>query len=94
MLRKISILGSLSFVSLALVSLPVYSQTNQAGTQSVYIQGDNNEVNQIINQYYFNNPGKGAIRRREPANKLNNNARNSPNRQWGNNRGVGRQGKK
>jgi hypothetical protein len=72
MLSKIVILTGLSVATLGLTNLAADSQTVQQGTQDAYIQGDDNEVNQIINQYYFNNPGKGVIKRKESVTEPNN----------------------
>ena len=100
MLGKVGILTGLSVAALGLTSFPADSQTLQQGTQDAYIDGDNNEVNQTINQYYFINPGKGAIRRKESVIEPNNSLPNSSsdnvrprkysNREWGRGRGLQR----
>lgn len=104
MLIKAGIFIGVSAASIALTSFPAYSQTVQQGTQDASIQGNNNEINQIINQYYFENPGKGAIERAEPVTESNNHQqpsthnndrqRNSNNREWGQNQGEQRRNSK
>jgi hypothetical protein len=79
MLSKVAIFTGLSVVASSLISLPADSQTVQEGTQDAFIQGDNNQINQTINQFNFNNPGKGAIKRREPVTELNTSQENSTN---------------
>jgi hypothetical protein len=93
MLSQTGIFTILTVANLALISFPANSQTiQQEGNQDAYIQGNDNEINQTINQYYLNNPGKGVIKRREPQtetsnwqNPSNNNSQpnNSNNREWG-----------
>ena len=99
MLIKTGIFISASTASIALTSFSAYSQIIQQGTQDASIQGNNNEINQIINQYYLDNPGKGAIKRAEPLTESNNHQhsthnnvqqRNSNNREWGQNQGEQR----
>jgi beta-xylosidase len=79
MLSKIAICTVLSFAALGVNCLKADSQTVQQGTQDASIQGDNNEINQTINQFNFNNPGKGAIKRKEPVTDLTNSQPNSTN---------------
>jgi hypothetical protein len=79
MLSKSAIFTSLSVAVLGLIILPANSQTVQQGTQDASIQGDNNEINQTINQFNFNNPGKGAIKRKDPVTDLNNSQQPSNN---------------
>lgn len=79
MLNKITIFTGLSVAVLALTIPPADSQTLQQGTQDASIQGDNNEINQTINQFTFNNPGKGAIKRKQPVTELNNSQQPSTN---------------
>lgn len=94
MFTKTGIFTIISVVTLALISFPADSQTiQQEGNQDAYIQGNDNELNQTINQYYFNNPGKGVIKRKEPLTEPNNSQNSSEhnnaqpnnpnNREWG-----------
>ena len=93
MLSQTGIFTFVSVAALALIGFPANSQTLQQGTQDAYIQGNENEINQTINQYYFKNPGKGAINRKEHTTEpnksdqssVNNNKRqqNSNNSEWG-----------
>ncbi len=105
---KTAIFGFVSVATLSLTTFPALANraTNQMGSQDVYINGDNNEVNQTINQYILNNPGKGSVQRREPTNHSvrgyerdrvpsNNNYRSEDNKSdWGQMRGGGRGHKK
>lgn len=96
MFSKIVIFTCLSTATLGFTSFSAQAETVQQGTQDANIQGDNNEVNQTINQYYFKNPGKGAIKRKEsnnhqqPSTNNNNHPTNSNNREWGHNQGEQR----
>lgn len=96
MFTKIGIFTCVSAATLGLTSFTAYAQTVQQGTQDASIQGNDNEVNQTINQYYFNNPGKGAIKRKELNNhqqsstQNNTQPTNSNNREWGHNQGEQR----
>ena len=65
MFNQTGIFLFVTFATLVLSSIRANSETLQQGTQDAYIKGDDNEINQTINQYYFNNPGKGAINRRD-----------------------------
>ncbi|MDJ0633067.1 MAG: hypothetical protein QNJ34_07740 [Xenococcaceae cyanobacterium MO_188.B29] len=104
MLIKTGIFIGVSAVTIALTSFSAHSQTVQQGTQDASIQGNDNEINQIINQYYLDNPGKGAIERAEPVTEPNNHEqpsthnntqqRNSNNREWGQNQGEQRRNSK
>ena len=80
-------------LTLSLTNFPANSQSVQEGSQDASIEGNDNEINQIINQYYFNNPGQGSIKRGENTNqsqKKNNSSdnrnsqqTNSNNSEWG-----------
>ncbi|MDR9404585.1 MAG: hypothetical protein RI580_14215, partial [Halothece sp. Uz-M2-17] len=77
---------------------PANAQTTQDATQNTSIQGDDNEVNQVINQYYYKNPGKGAMRRKQPVDQgnphqsdstnINRRENNNGNREWGHSQGA------
>ncbi len=103
MFIKTGIFMGVSTASIALTGFSVCSQIVQQGTQDASIQGNNNEINQIINQYYLDNPGKGTIKRTEPLTESNNHQhsthnnvqqRNSNNREWGQNQGEQRRNPK
>lgn len=100
MLTKIGLLTGISLTALSLTSFSAEAQTVQQGTQEASIQGNNNEINQIINQYHFANPGKGVLKRREPVPEFNNSQtpsshrnpqlNNSNQREWGHDQGEQR----
>ena len=92
-LSQTGILSFVSFVFFSLTAFPALANrsTRFTGTQEANIQGDNNEVNQTINQYYFENPGRGAVKRREPESganhyqqpSINRNSNRTNKKQWG-----------
>lgn len=98
MAKKIGVLMSISFAALGLTALSANAQTTQQGTQDAYVEGNDNEVNQVINQYYYQHPGKGAIKRKEPNTGANNDqppstngnqrSENPGNSAWGHSRGA------
>lgn len=100
MFYKLGLAAGIALTSLVLSSLSTRAQTTQQGSQDAYIQGSNNEVNQIINQYHLANPGKGVLKRKEPLagssnpqqSSLNRNRQTEPsnNRDWGRNQGQQR----
>ena len=97
MFTKTGIFTFVSVAALALTGFPADSQTSQQATQDASIQGSNNEINQTINQYYIEHPGKGPFKRREHTTEPNNSEhpsvnsngpqQNPNNREWGQARG-------
>lgn len=65
MLKKISQLSLISATFLGLAHFPASADTAavQSGSQDVNISGDNNQVNQTINQTIINHPGRGSLNR-------------------------------
>ncbi|MFB6275675.1 MAG: hypothetical protein ABEI32_05945 [Halothece sp.] len=96
-MKKNRILMSLSIVAFGLTTLSVHAQTTQQATQDAYVEGNDNEVNQVINQYYYQHPGKGASKRKDPNTRVNGNQQPSTNQNerskkpgnsaWGHSRG-------
>jgi hypothetical protein len=82
--------GLFTFVSVAVLALNSFaanSQTSQQdANQDVNVQGNDNEINQTINQYYFSNPGKGPVQRRDPVNS-NERPQKPNNSEWGQTQG-------
>jgi hypothetical protein len=64
MLRKIGMVGLLCTTTFGISPLPVWADnaTVQNATQGATINGDNNQVIQVINQVNINRPGRGGIR--------------------------------
>ncbi|AFZ43024.1 hypothetical protein PCC7418_0809 [Halothece sp. PCC 7418] len=89
MLNIIYLLMSVTLLTLGVTSLSVKAQTIQEASQNTVIEGNENQVNQVINQYYFKNPGKGAIRRQNsPSAEINQRTNNRNNREWGHSQGA------
>lgn len=69
MIKQISQIGLISVTLLGMVNLPSLAQTttSQTGSLDATVNGDNNQVDQTINQtiIYQNNPGMGTIRRNQ-----------------------------
>lgn len=97
MLKKISQLSLLSATFLGLAHFPAYADTAaiQSGAQDVNISGDNNQVNQTINQTIINHPGRGALNRsdgnrKDKTQKIGDSDRNNNGNAYGSDRNNNR----
>lgn len=72
MFSKNHLITGVTITLIGFTSLPVYSQTvdTSQNNQNAYIEGNDNEINQVINQYYIiKNPSRRSIRRRQDINQ-------------------------
>jgi hypothetical protein len=90
--KKIGQVSLIGVTVLSLVHLPVRADTEtlQNGAQDVNIDGDNNQVNQVINQTIINHPGRGSLNRPDQKTGKNQQANESESNNRGNRYGVER----
>lgn len=61
MKQRTGVLGCLGAAAISILAMPAFAETatQQVGTQSATITGDNNQVTQVISQVNISHPGLG-----------------------------------